>query len=69
MRAHGRTDVTLLDYPQAGHGVGVIVPNIPTRPTVNSRYGILYFGGSPGAGAAARADSWPKLLRFLAQLR
>jgi dienelactone hydrolase len=66
MQEHGRTDLTVLDYPAAGHGVGVIVPNIPTTPTITSRYGVLDLGGSPLGDANARADSWPRLLRFLA---
>jgi len=69
MKAHHRSDVTMLDYRGAGHGVGAIVPNIPTFPDATTRYGTLEFGGSPKADAAARADSWPKLLHFLARLR
>jgi dienelactone hydrolase len=69
MHDHGRRDVTALNYAHAGHGAGAIVPNLPTAPTINSRYGLLYLGGTPSADAAARADSWPKLLRFLSQLR
>jgi dienelactone hydrolase len=69
MRDHGRRDVTALKYAHAGHGAGAIAPNLPTAPTINSRYGLLYLGGTPSADAAARADSWPKLLRFLSQLR
>jgi dienelactone hydrolase len=69
MHDHGRSDVTALNYARAGHGAGAIVPNFPTAPTINSRYGLRHFGGTPAADAAARADSWPKLLRFLSQLR
>jgi dienelactone hydrolase len=69
MHDHGRRDVTTLNYGHAGHGAGAIVPNFPTAPTINSRYGLRHFGGTPSADAAARADSWPKLLRFLGQLR
>jgi dienelactone hydrolase len=68
MRGHGRTDVTALEYRRAGHALGVMLPNVPTRTTVASRYGVLNMGGSPGADAAARADSWPKLLAFLARI-
>ena len=68
MKNHGRSDLTVLDYPGAGHGLGVIVPNIPTSPTLKSRYGVLDLGGSPLGDANARADSWPKLLRFLSRL-
>jgi len=69
IRDHGRRDVTALNYAHAGHGAGAIAPNLPTTPTINTRYGLLVFGGTPSADAAARADSWPKLLRFLSQLR
>lgn len=69
MRDHGRRDVTALNYARAGHGAGAIVPNLPTAPTINSRYGFLFLGGTPAADAAARADSWPKLLAFLGQGR
>lgn len=69
MRDHGRHDVTALTYEQAGHGAGAIAPNVATSPTINSRYGFLYLGGTPAADAAARADSWPKLLRFLSRLQ
>ena len=68
LRAHGRPDLVALSYPLAGHGTGLIAPGIPSRPLVESRYGTLYLGGSPAADAAARADAWPKLLRFLARL-
>jgi hypothetical protein len=68
MHDHGRRNVTTLNYAHAGHGAGAIVPNLPTAPTINSRYGLFHFGGTPSADAAARGDSWPKLLRFLSQL-
>jgi hypothetical protein len=68
MHQHGRTDVTAIEYRRAGHTVGVMVPNVPTRTTVASRYGVLTVGGSPAVDAAARADSWPKLLAFLGRL-
>jgi dienelactone hydrolase len=67
MKEQGRTDLTMLDYPAAGHGVGLIVPNIETPSTVKTVYGTFYLGGSPLGDANARADSWPKLLRFLSQ--
>jgi len=68
LTANGKHDTTVLDYEHAGHGVGAIVPNLPTHPIVNSRYGILDLGGTPSADEAAREDSWPKLLRFLARI-
>jgi Acyl-CoA thioester hydrolase/BAAT N-terminal region len=42
---------------------------LPERKTTgDSLYGALHFGGSPQADEAAREDSWPRLLRFLATL-
>lgn len=52
--------VVFLDYPQAGHGVGDLYPNVP------------YYSGTSGQDSTsnnvAAADGWPKLLRFLATL-
>jgi dienelactone hydrolase len=67
LHAHGRTDVTALVYDGAGHGIGFAVPNVPVETRFESRYGTLYLGGSAAADARARADLWPKLLRFLAR--
>jgi dienelactone hydrolase len=67
-RGHDRRAVTLI-YPHAGHLVGEAVPNEQElSTTVNSIHGRLSLGGSPQADEAAREDSWPKLLRFLARL-
>jgi dienelactone hydrolase len=65
---HGRSDFTGLVYERAGHGVGLMIPNIPSFPSVNSRYGVLNLGGTTADDQAARRDSWPKLLRFLSAL-
>ena len=61
LRAHRFAHaVKLLDYPDAGHGVGQLVPYSPARfPT----------GGSVDADQRARADGWPRLLGFLRSLR
>jgi dienelactone hydrolase len=67
LRGHDRRDVMLV-YPHAGHALGAIVPNQSTPTTVDSIYGPLVLGGSPQADEAAREDSWPRLLRFLAKL-
>jgi hypothetical protein len=32
MREHGRSDVTMLNYAEAGHDVGGMVPNLPDPP-------------------------------------
>lgn len=71
MHEHGRRDVTALDYPDAGHSLGLVLPvQTPIRSTdygvVQSQYGVLRLGGSPKADEAAREDAWPKLLSFLA---
>jgi dienelactone hydrolase len=68
LHAHGRTDVTALTYDGAGHGIGFAVPNVPIGTVIPSRYGTLSLGGTVEADARARADLWPKLLRFLAAL-
>ena len=64
----GHRDFVALSYPKAGHSVGLAVPNIQTSTSAETRYGRLYFGGTPEADEAAREDSWPKLLRFLDEL-
>jgi dienelactone hydrolase len=56
-----------LVYTGAGHGVAVAVPYGPApQAVVTSQYGELDLGGSGPANARAVADSWPKLLQFLA---
>ena len=67
MHDHGRHDVVALTYPHAGHA-GFGLPTLPTPTVVQSPYGAVYLGGTPAADARARADSSPKLLRFLAKL-
>jgi hypothetical protein len=68
-RAAGRSGppVTHLRYPGAGHtGAGVPGTPAPTEvrhPVDGARYAL---GGTPAANAAARADSWPQVLTFLA---
>jgi dienelactone hydrolase len=68
LKGHDRRDVTLI-YPHAGHGVGLASPNDPElTTTIETTHGKVYVGGSPHADEAAREDSWPRLLRFLAEL-
>jgi dienelactone hydrolase len=60
LRAHRFAHaVTLLAYPNAGHGVGDVLPNeafyLPT-------------GGTILADQRARTDAWPRLLAFLRSL-
>lgn len=68
LRANGRHDFTALNYERAGHAVGIAVPNTYTQTIVQTRYGEMGLGGTPEADEAAREDSWPRLLRFLARL-
>ena len=51
---------TLLSYPQAGHGIGNLVPYL-----MAGRTGTLD-GATPQANDLARAQAWPKLLAFIA---
>ena len=57
--AHRKPAPVILRYPNAGHGVfGVPPPSaVPA---------LAQFGGTPEGNLAARADSWPKVLAFLA---
>jgi hypothetical protein len=52
--------VTLLAFPNAGHGVGYLLPNDPFY---------LPTGGTVPADQRARAEAWPRLLSFLGSLR
>lgn len=52
---------TLLSYPQAGHGIGNLVPYL-----MAGRTGTLD-GATPPANDLARAQAWPKLLDFLSR--
>jgi dienelactone hydrolase len=69
LRGHDRRDTALI-YPYAGHFAGGVLPNEPELSTTvrSPRYGLLTLGGTPQADEAAREDSWPKLLRFLARI-
>jgi dienelactone hydrolase len=68
MHDHGRSDVTALVYPAAGHGVGFPVPNIRIATKGGAHEGYYAFGGSPEADARARTALWPRLLGFLNRL-
>jgi dienelactone hydrolase len=64
-RQHGKTDVQVVVYPHAGHGV-IGVPNLPAPGEAKGSAGITYvFGGEPTANALAHADSWAKIFRLL----
>lgn len=58
---HFAHQVTLLDYPYGGHGVGSLVPYLPS-------FNPLVDGDTPDADQRARANGWPRLLSFLANL-
>ncbi len=53
----------LLDYPQAGHGIGTLLPYYPGLAADDALWGIG--GDTVVANPLARADQWPKLLAFL----
>jgi dienelactone hydrolase len=60
--AHRAGDTTFI-YPRAGHRIGKsYLPAGSTRVAG----GRLETGGTPRANAAAQADAWPQVLRFLA---
>ena len=68
-RAAGRSGppVTHLRYPDAGHtGAGVPGTPAPTEVRHPVDGGWYALGGTPAANAAARTDSWPQVLAFLA---
>jgi dienelactone hydrolase len=56
-----------LGYPSAGHLIGIPYTATTVR---HARHRVLghdfSFGGTPAGDAFARADSWPKVLVFLA---
>jgi dienelactone hydrolase len=61
LRAHHFAyTVTLLEYRNAGHGVGFLLPNDPIY---------LPTGGTIDDDQRARAAAWPRLLAFLHSLR
>jgi dienelactone hydrolase len=63
LRAHHFThQLTLLEYPRAGHYVGGLIPYYPSNGGGNGD------GYTPDDNQLARADAWPKLLRFLASI-
>jgi hypothetical protein len=60
---HGGPPVQVLAYPEAGHLV--FGPPIPREEAFYERLSML--GGSVEGNAAARADSWPRIVAFLRQ--
>ena len=57
----GRPATRLLRYPEAGHGV-MGAPGAATDPDIRA---FSKLGGTTEANAAARADSWPKIVAYL----
>ncbi|MGL6280112.1 MAG: acyl-CoA thioester hydrolase/BAAT C-terminal domain-containing protein [Gaiella sp.] len=73
MHLHGRSDIVALDYADAGHLIGTVLPeqvivNAEGYGRVDSPYGLVELGGTPVADEQAREDAWPRLLRFLARI-
>jgi dienelactone hydrolase len=61
--AHDPYPHKLVEYPDAGHGVGFIAPYTPGVAPIEKTDGVG--GDTPIANPLARADQWPKLLAFL----
>jgi dienelactone hydrolase len=53
----------LVEYPDAGHGIGLIAPYVPGSATIEGKAGAA--GYTPTANPVARAEQWPQLLAFL----
>jgi len=53
-------------YPGAGHLIGAPLGPATIQASLHPVRGQLYsYGGTPAGNAAARADSWPRVIRFL----
>jgi dienelactone hydrolase len=66
-RAHGRTNVTGRVYPNAGHGAGCGIPNLPAPSEVRlSPATVLSLGGTSVTNSEAAVASWPALRRLVA---
>jgi dienelactone hydrolase len=61
--AHSGYPHELLEYPEAAHGLGMLLPYYPGIVPMETSWGIN--GYTPQANPLARADAWPKLLSFL----
>jgi dienelactone hydrolase len=68
-RAHGRDNVVGRIYPNAGHGVGCGIPNLPGADAIPTTAGTsVWTGGTPAANSAAAAAAWPLALRYFGKL-
>lgn len=56
---HGHRDHTLWSYPDAGHGIGGLLPYTPTVPSESGS------GSTPAANQQAEADAWPQVIKRL----
>jgi dienelactone hydrolase len=63
-----RPTATILDFPDAGHGVGALVPNIPVPTVFQVDDRTFWLGGTMTADERAREVAWPRLLAWLARL-
>lgn len=68
-RRYGRRDIVGHIYPRAGHSVGCTIPYLPLAEFRRRGGAFLPFGGTQAGNARARAASWPRFLRFFAELR
>lgn len=60
--AMGGSEVTVLAYPDAGHGAGGLPPETLDPEAADEP---LDWGGTRRANRAAQADNWPKTVEFL----
>ena len=65
-RMHFPHSFTHLSYANVGHRISApFVPTTVSKSLHPVRRQVFAFGGTPAASAAARADSWPRVLEFL----
>jgi hypothetical protein len=63
---HDRSSVTALNYPDAGHAVGEVLPYVPTAsPDLPNEA----MGGTVAGDVLGRIDAWRHILSLLASLR
>lgn len=64
--AHGRSNVTGTVYPDAGHGVGCRIPNLPAPTELEVSPGtFLALGGTSAANSQAAEATWAARLRLI----
>jgi dienelactone hydrolase len=68
-RKYGRRDIVGAIYRNAGHAIGLALPNLPEVPKFNfSGTKFSWAGGTIAANQEARAAAWRLTLRFIAAL-